>query len=166
VIVFLGICFTGLLILIISAFLGDHDFGSGLETDAGGIQGCLSMKVISIFLVMFGASGALYLSYEDNLFTAIAVGLVVAFIFSFFVKKLLELLYRQQATSTITTDAFTGITGEVKIDIPEHGLGEIACIVRSKRIYIPAREKNNKSLCKNTVVRIIRYDGNSAVVEE
>lgn len=164
--VFLGICFTGLLILVISLFLGDHDFGHGFETDAGGIQGFLSVKVISIFLVMFGAAGDLSLSYEYDVIKATFVGLIVAMIFSFIVKKLLAILYRQQVTSIISTDEFTGIKGEVKIDIPARGLGEVACIVKSKRIYIPAREKNNKPLCKNTVVKIIQYDGNSAVVEE
>jgi len=164
--VFAVICFTGVVFLMFSAFFADHDFGHGFDSEADGIQGFLSLKIISIFLVTFGAAGVLYMNYDNNISLAVLVGLLVGCVFSILVKNLLKLIYRQQASSTIDSACFVGITAEVKTEIPENGIGEIACVVKGKRIYLPAKDINNKIVSRNTSVEIVQYNGDSAIVRE
>lgn len=165
--VFAIICATGVVFLMFSSFFADHDFGHGFDSEADGIQGFLSLKIISIFLVTCGATGVLYMNYDNNMSSASFAGFLVGCVFSILVKKFLKLIYQQQASSTIDSTCFIGIKAEVKTEIPENGIGEIACVVKGKRIYLPAKEINNKIVTRNTSVEIVQYNGDStAIVKE
>ena len=157
-VLFVTIALVGLLILVLSALSGaghmdhDHDF-HGLETHADhGVHhgetsqpdqhapSPFSMRVISLFLVGFGAMGAIGdrrgWGYMVSSVAGILAGLGVGLSGWQFIK----LLLRQQGSSTVSSEDLVGKTGKVITAIPFSGIGEISVVVKGQLLHFMARE--------------------------
>ena len=177
--VFVAIALTGVIFLIISAvFGGDHEVGSheisfehGLDHDvdhgydaAGGVSP-FSMRVIAIFLTSAGAVGAICRYYDLSYAMSAFLGVVGGFIFGALGWQILRLFYRQQASSTVTSEDLTKADfAEVKTAIPASGIGQICVIVKGQRQYLPARAQDGNPVEEGASVKIMACPGGDAVL--
>lgn len=178
-IVFVTIALVGLVFLAISAlFGGDHDFGHDFSTDHGvevhpgehggdgeGGPGPFSLRVLALFMVAFGASGAIAhhrgSSYPLSSFAGLLAGLALGAAGWQFMK----LLWSQQSSSTVSARDFIGLVGEVKTAIPSAGPGQISVIVKGQRMHRMARTRRSGGIEEGVTVVIVDSGPDAVVVE-
>lgn len=165
--IFLIIAVVGFGILLLSFFLGDlfEHFNADIDLNIGndGIA-LLDSRVISIFLTAFGGVGAICsklgfgatFSSLGGLLGGIALGGIV-FYFG-------RLLYRQQASSSVSSHQLIGRAAEVVVAIKPGSVGQISCRVGPERIEKLARSKNDSEIKAGTQVRIEEIAGESVIV--
>ena len=178
-VVFVVIAFTGVVFLIVSAiFGGDHEVGSheisfehGLDHDVdhgwdgGGGVSPLSLRVIAIFLTSAGSVGAICRYYNLSYPISAFLGAVGGLIFAALGWQILRLFYKQQATSTVTSEDLTKADlAEVKTAIPASGIGQICVIVKGQRQYLPARAHDGNPIGEGASVKIMACPGGDAVI--
>ncbi len=148
----------------------DVDADIDLDMDAGelGGPGALSLKLILLFLVGFGASGyvSAYLKWPLH---HVLWGLTGGSLAWFLGYHLLKLLYEQQSTSQVRPTSFVGKQGRVVVPIPrEGGTGEIEATNKEtgQSTYLNARASDpQKEYDKGQFVTIKSVTGKTAVVE-
>jgi len=182
---FLGLGFTVLSALLAGVFgghLGPHvDLGDahvdlgGIHTDGahvGPTDGAvhyspLSPVSIALFITTFGGIGLLMkkmgqppvLQIPAAAFSGMVVGGLVAY--GFF-----KVMQSTQASSHARAGEEIGQVAEVTIAIPNGGMGEIAYVVRGSRFNNPAKSVDGKELPAGAAVKIVRYSGNTILVEK
>lgn len=145
--------------------LGDSVDGFG-ATDAGpDVDGfdagvatfqLLSIRSVIAFGMLFGWAAALYLdsghSVEQAVISGVvwgAAGMVIVAYFFFKVQQLSE-------SHTRNLSSCIGNEGEVYIDIPENGTGQIRVLESGAVNYVSARSKGGQSIAHKTQVRVLR----------
>ena len=148
----------------------DFDEGEGsLVEDSGGLAifRLLSIRSILAFGTLSSWAGALYLQESALPYLAMIRALlwglagmaVVAFFF--------WLLPRLTEEGTASLDTAIGNTGQVYLDIPEDGVGQIKVLVSGSVSFVKARSRNGRRLPAGTVVRVLgRLDSTTLDVEE
>ena len=170
----------GLLLLFIAIFGADADVDADIDididadldidVDAGdlGGPGALSVKLILLFLVGFGASGYLSVYFKWPLHHALC-GLIGGRTAWFLGYQLLKLLYEQQSSSQVRLTSFIGKQGRVVVPIPKDGgTGEIEATneAAGQSTYFNARAADpKKEYEKGAFVTIKSITGKTAVVE-
>ena len=164
---------VGLIYSVISVVLGGHHFGGGhelgQEVSAGEVSfSPLSPMVIASFITAFGAGGlishyALKVSGVPSVLIALLAGLVVGAV-AFYV--FYSIFAVTQSSSEAQASALLGVIGEVITPISQHGLGEIAYIIRGSRYTAPAKSARGNLIERNQSVKIINVVGSTLVVEE
>jgi membrane protein implicated in regulation of membrane protease activity len=168
----------GLLLLIIAIFGADADMDADIDIDADvdldvdagdlGGPGALSVKLILLFLVGFGASGYMAVYFNWPLYHVLC-GLIGGGAAWFVGYQLLKLLYEQQASSQVRLTSFVGRRGRVVVPIPKDGgTGEIEATneAAGQSTYFNARAADpGKEYQKGTFVTIKSISGKTAVVE-
>lgn len=168
----------GLLLLFIAIFGADADVDADIDIDADvdidvdagdlGGPGALSVKLILLFLVGFGASGYLSVYFKWPVHHVLC-GLIGGGAAWFIGYQLLKLLYEQQASSQVRLTSFVGKQGRVIVPIPkEGGTGEIEATneAAGQSTYFNARAADpKKEYEKGAFVTIKSVSGKTAVVE-
>lgn len=164
---FIGIALLGAVMLAVSAFSGDQD-GGGFDGDGDVAHGpsFLSLKTVSLFMVGTGLAGALAASYSGGVtffasLLAVLGGLALGWVGYAFLK----LVYGQQASSLIKTEDLIGLEAQVSIAIPAHGIGQVGCVVNSRRVYHEARSKDEEAIQEGINVFIVDVQGGVVIVE-
>ncbi len=142
-----------------AAVSGDANFGdSGPEFNDGTVASfkLLSIRSLIAFGMLFGWAGALYLQRGLEVRTALVYALVwgsagMAVVAYFFhgIRQLTE-------TGNASLDTCVGTSGEVYLDIPEGGTGQVRVIESGTVAYVSARGKNGMPVSAKTPVRILR----------
>lgn len=150
-----------------------HAGDQGMADDAGQvIFGPFSPLVISFFLTCVGATGIIttgmfHFSIALSLPAALASGFVLAWLL---ITVFNRLLGGMQSSSEVRLYSLIGSEGEVTVDIPENGIGEIAYVAMGSRYVAPARSDTQARISRFAGVRITRLVGNmlyvSPLVEE
>ena len=116
----------------------------------------LSVRSVIAFGMLFGWAGALYLdaglSIEDSVLRGFvwgAAGMALVAYFFYKVQHLSE-SHNRNLSSCI------GNEGEVYIDIPENGTGQIRVMESGAVNYISARSKGGQPIQNKTPVRVLR----------
>jgi hypothetical protein len=127
----------------------------------------LSIRSVLAFGTLFSWAGALYL--QDAVFPVIALiravlwglaGMVIVALFFWVLPRLTE-------EGTQNLDTAVGTTGQVYINIPEDGLGQIRVLVSGTVSFIRARSRGGHPLAAGTMVRVVqRVDAMTLEVEE
>jgi membrane protein implicated in regulation of membrane protease activity len=168
----------GLLLLFIAVFGADADVDADIDIDADldldvdagdlGGPGALSVKLILLFLVGFGASGYMAAYFEWPVHHVLC-GLIGGGTAWFIGYQLLKLLYEQQSSSQVRLTSFVGKQGRVVVPIPKDGgTGEIEATNQKtgQSTYFNARAANpEKEYEKGTFVTIKSVSGKTAIVE-
>jgi membrane protein implicated in regulation of membrane protease activity len=165
---FIGIAMLGAIMLAISAFAGDHDT-SGLDSagDLAHGPGFFSLKTISLFMVGTGLAGALAATYSGGVTFFASLLAVLSGLFLGWVGYLfLKVVYRQQASSLIKDDDLIGLQAHVSVAIPAQGLGQVSCVVKSKRVYQEARSKSGRAIQEGTTVYISDVQNGVVIVQK
>lgn len=170
--VFIIIAMVGFVFLLISALFGhdtDHDFHleAAHEVSFGEHPSPFSTRVISLFMVAFGAAGAIAHIYGMGITGASLVGLGAGLIVAFSGYKLIELFMQQQSTSVVTEEQLVGTVGQVSVAIPADGVGQISVEVNEKRMYPMARAAAaGTTFPEGVQVKIVRSSGSTVYVDK
>jgi membrane-bound ClpP family serine protease len=170
-IIYVAIAIAGLFLLLVSALTGgDHDTAGDFDhaADAGhDVTGPkpLSLRVMFLFVTTFGAAGAVarYYNFPNPVcaFIGTGCGLVVGTAGW----QLMRVFWKQQASSTVTQEDMKSVLGEVKIAIPEGGIGQVALVTRGQRLYPRARSADGKAIEEGAFVKVVESAGDCVVVE-
>jgi len=168
----------GLLLLFIAVFGADADVDADIDIDADldldvdagdlGGPGALSVKLILLFLVGFGASGYMAAYFEWSVHHVLC-GLIGGGAAWFIGYQLLKLLYEQQSSSQVRLTSFVGKQSRVVVPIPKDGgTGEIEATNKAagQSKYFNARAADpEKEYEKGAFVTIKSVSGKTAIVE-
>jgi len=140
-----------------------------LDHDTGGVATfrLLSIRSILAFGLLFSWAGALYLQSNVSetwaLIRAVMwglAGMIVVALFFWVLPRLAE-------EGTADLDTAVGRVGQVYLNIPEDGVGQIKDIVRSAVHFVRARSRGALPLPAGTMVRVVqRLDASTLEVEE
>ncbi len=165
--VFLIIAAVGFIFLFVSLLLGDIFDGLGIDADMdSGADGhaLLDSRVLSVFVTAFGGFGAIGtqmgLGLVGSSFLGLAGGMGMGGLVSLFAR----FLYRQQATSSVTTTQMVGRTAQVIVSIVPGSLGQISCRIGEERIEKLARAKDDQEIKAGSIVRVDGIAGDSVIV--
>jgi membrane protein implicated in regulation of membrane protease activity len=165
--VFLAIAAVGFLFLLISLFFGgifDHfDGGFDHSLDHGG-PGFFSTRVISVFVMSFGAFGAIATHYGFDPFPASGIGFVGGLALATPIFLFARFLFSQQASSESRSGDLVGQIGRVIVGIPAGGVGQIRCRLGEELIDKVARTRQGDAVPENTTVRIEEVLGETVIV--
>jgi hypothetical protein len=177
--VFLILALVGVIFLLISAILGgDHDlsgdhefhFEHGGETEAshdtGGGPSPLSVRVLSLFVTAFGAVGAIARYKGASYPLSSILGLVGGFVIGGIGYQIMKFFWKQQATSTVSSEDLINSTAEVKTAIPPSGVGQISLVAKNQLRYMPARAMDGKNIEEGATVKIVACPGGDTVIVE
>jgi len=168
----------GLLLLFISIFGADADVDADIDIDtdfdinaeAGdlGGPGAISVKLILLFLVGFGATGYLSVYFKWPVHHVLC-GLIGGCVAWFLGYQLLKFLYEQQSSSQVRLTSFVGTKGRVVVPIPKDGgTGEIEATNEDagQSTYFNAKAADpKKEYEKGAFVTIKSVTGKTAIVE-
>jgi membrane protein implicated in regulation of membrane protease activity len=177
---------VGLLLLVITtllSYLTAHDsdagFGGGhdmpsFDHDTGAIghtdtqetgPSPLSLRTISIFFTIFGATGAISMYYGASALLATIFGMIMGFIFGWIVFRIIKMVYRQQGNSNIDMTEFSGLIARTITLITSNSPGEVVVSVGGQRRTVLAYAKSGEQIPTGSQVKIVEINGNSVVVE-
>jgi membrane protein implicated in regulation of membrane protease activity len=163
--VFLVIGAVGLVVLLLSLFLGElGEFGVG-EIDAGD---WFSVPALAAVLggVGFGGAAATSLLPDDlpdalTALIAVAVGVAVAVPLAWGAIRLSRALRDMSTTETLTRDHLVGTQGVVLSAIPPHGFGEVRLSLAGQHLKFSAR--SDAPLAAGTPVYVVEALSETAV---
>ena len=129
------------------------------------IFGPFSPLVIAFFLTCFGATGIilteLFKSSPHLLYAVLLLASVSGFVLAWLLISLFNrLLGNFQGTSEVKLYALIGTEGEVTVNIPANGIGEIAYVAMGTRCLSPAMSDDPVVIPRFSAVRITRLVGN------
>ncbi len=141
---------------------GGHDISGHMDVGTDLPLSPLSPTVLSTFLTGFGGGGMLAHSYMGlSTGKGVLVALFTGMMLSGGTFAALAVLFRNtQAGSEFTLDDLTGKVVQVITPIPEHGMGEIALVIKGTRINGPARSVDGHEIGRNSAVTVVRVVGN------
>ena len=165
--VFLAICATGFLFLMVALIFGglfdffeaDHDF------DAGG-PGFFSTRVMAVFVTTFGGAGAVATYYGLSPMPASLVGFATGLVFGGAIYALARVLYQQQASTEVRSGDLVGAVGRVVIAIPPGGVGQIRVRLGEELMDKIARTRDGGAIAENTAVKVDEVLGETVIVTQ
>lgn len=165
--VFLVIAGVGVLFLLASLVLGDlfEHFGvdGGFDSSPDG-PGVLDSRVISVFVMSFGGFGAIGTQAGFGIVASSFFGLGGGMVLGSLVSLFGRFLYKQQASSSVSTNQLVGRTAQVTVTIQPESVGQIMCRVGEERIEKLARARDGKEIKAGAIVRIEEIAGDSIIV--
>lgn len=167
---FIFIALIGLIFLAISALFGhdtDHGLEAAHEVSFAEHPSPFSLRVISLFLTAFGATGQMAHMYGLGYTASSAIGLGAGLVVGYAGYALISLFMGQQSSSVVEADELVGAVGQVSIAIPEGGVGQISLNVQEKRMYPTARAAAaDVSIAEGAQVKVVSSTGNTVYVEK
>ena len=179
--VFMSIAAASFLFVCASFFMGGHDHDHDVSHDVGhdhdhgghdhggthefSTVSFFSPKVLSIFTLAFGASGAVASVFGCKAVVCTTIGLVSGFLLALVALYALRLLYSQQANSLVTNSAIVGVTARVTTRIPSYGVGEITLVAARQSMTRLARSKGGREISTGVSVKVLEVSGDALVVE-
>ena len=145
---------------------GDHHDGEHSGSGASSIfsVGMLSVRGMALLANGFGGAGTLAQIQTGRVYFSTAIGMVVGYLFAFFVLFTLKVFRSQQANSLIDISKAVGVSAMVVTSIPRDGYGEIRCVVSGTEVTKSAVSKDGAPIKSGTRVRIEEADGATLVV--
>ena len=173
--IFLSLAIAGFIPLVISFFfshdvdhdISHHDFGHGDSShDAGHTISIFSSKVIFTFLMGFGAAGAIgsfyHLGYVGSSLMGVALGCILSGVMYFF----LNVISRQQSSSSIAQEDFVGLVGTITTSIDSGKPGEVGLNVNGQYQNVVARAASGTAISKGSNVKVVSSTASNVTVEQ
>ena len=134
-------------------------FEHGAEADAG--ETLIAFKLLSIrsiiaFFTLFSWAGALYLNNGETLSMALLYGIIWGTAAMLVVAAMLMWMRKLTETGNLDLASCIGTVGEVYLDIPEGGVGEVRVTVSGRVSYVKARAVGAAALPSRTMIRVVR----------
>ena len=159
----------------IAGWFGDHlgeinVDGHHVELGHGGAGGDVgpspfSSRVIFSFMTAFGGGGAIASLYHLPMGFSILIAIGSGVALGAATWGFANLLFQQQASSTVQSETLVGREGRVEIGIPAGGAGQVAVSAGGGSNTWVARSRGGESLAAGSAVRVVEAQGNLLVVE-
>lgn len=178
--IFVAIACVGLLFLIVSGLFGhdhdhdvgadhDHDHDTGADHGADGSHispsiSIFSTKVIATFLLIFGSTGAIAYYSKLGWLGSSLIGFVSGIIIAALMYWILNLMYKQQASSLIPTEEAVNTTGTVEVTISPGQPGKIQLSIKGQSKTYIAYSADKKTHKCGALVKVARTEGSSVYV--
>jgi membrane protein implicated in regulation of membrane protease activity len=167
--VFLAIAGVGFVFLLISLIFGEifdfFDGGFDHELDHGG-PGLFSTRAMAVFVVAFGATGAIATRSGLTPLPASLAGMASGVVFGGLVVAFGRFLYGQQSSSDVSHRDLVGQSARVVVTIPAGGVGQVRCRVGDELIDKIARAGDDSGIPENSVVRVEDVLGEIVIVRK
>lgn len=165
--VFLILTAIGFVFLLLSFVAGDlfDQLGITLEADGGADgPGWLDSRVLSIFVTAFGGFGAIGTLLGLGVVMSSLFGLIGGLALGACVLFFGRLLYRQQASSSVSAHDLVGRVAEVTVTILPGSVGQIRCRFGEERVEKLARARNSIEIKSGTMVVIEEVAEDAVIV--
>ena len=142
-----------------AGFSGDTNLGdAGPELNDGTVASfkLLSIRSLIAFGMLFGWAGALYLQRGLDTQTALLYALVWGSAGMLVVAYFFRGIRQLTETGNASLDTCVGTAGEVYLDIPEGGAGQVRVLESGAVTYVSARGRKGMPISAKTPVRILR----------
>jgi membrane-bound ClpP family serine protease len=175
VLVFIAIAIGSFIVLASSFLFGhDHDHDADHIDSDHGLDGheveptisFFSMKVIGTMTMGFGAAGAIARQYGADYLASSLIGLGSGILLSGVMYLILDIIYKQQASSLVQTSSAVGQTGIVQTGISGGKLGEVSLNVGGQYMTYLAKSSSSQEIPKGRTVKVVGLIGSQLVVEE
>jgi len=171
--IFIAIALASFL-LVAGSFLfgghdGDHDAHHDFSHDGADADPTISFfspRVIGTLTMGFGAAGAIARYYGANNLVASLWGLGTGVALSFVMYQMMNLIYKQQASSLVATETTLGKIALVTTAIDANGIGEVSLTIEGQYKTYLAKSARGKAITKGSAVKIVSVIGSQLVVEE
>ncbi len=176
--IFGAIALVGFIVVGASFLFGGHDHevdhdhdhdGDGHDHGADGHEtptvSFFSPKVLATFALGFGGAGAIATAYGKSGGVSVLYGLGVGFAIGLIALLMMRAFYSQQASSSLQPGDAVGKTGEVTIEIPQGGTGEVFLALRGTSSTFLAKSKSGARVPKGTMVKVAQDLGGQLLVE-
>jgi len=124
-----------------------------------------SFQILFLFIAGFGVGGyfpsLLHLSVPLTILFGALGGMALAAI-GYFV---INIFYRRQSDSNISSEEYIGLTGIVVTSISGGGVGQVRCEIGASRDTFLAKSRDGAAVPVNSMVRIVDMVGSTAIVE-
>ncbi len=164
----IGLCFSAG-----SLILGGHDADHDTDHDAGGdhdqddhgsghgvinFSSMLSIRGLSLMATGFGSFGYITMHFSHKILLSSVVGVMGAFALAIPALALVEVFFKQQASSLVSADELVGCEGNATLTIPAagNGRGEVVVYKSGARFYKPATTQDVSAIPSGTPVRVVR----------
>ena len=134
-------------------------FEDGAEADAAETMAAfrlLSIRSVIAFFTLFSWAGAMYLDTGKSLSTAMIYAIIWGTAGMLIVALMLSWMRKLTETGTVDLNSCVGTMGEVYLDIPEGGVGEVRVTVSGQVSYIKARAAGGAAVASRTPIRVVR----------
>ena len=144
----------------------DHDLGGGHDfSHSDASFKVLSFQAITAFLTMFGLAGrALLLDSRTGPGVAVAGAAIAGGVSVWIIGKLFSGARKLQSSGTLPLDAAVGATGEVYLNIPAAGSGQVQVTYKEHQRVHDALSESGEALKTGTPVTVSAVRGNALVV--
>lgn len=160
----------GLLFTLFSMFSGhdgdisaDHEVGG--DHDSEGVS-IFSFRSIVVFLTGFGAVGAIATYYGCSMMVSSILGILSGVVLAFVAWRLMVIIMKQQASSTINYNTLVNKTGVVTTTISVNGMGEVMVEASGQRKYCPARSDQQVQIPEHSSVKIVSVSAGVLIVQK
>jgi len=176
--VFAAIALVGFIVVGASFLFGGHDHEVGHDHDHGGdghdhgdghetpTVSFFSPKVLATFALGFGGVGAIATAYGSSGGASVLYGLGAGATIAFVALLMMRAFYSQQASSSLQPGDAVGKTGEVTIEIPQGGTGEVFLALRGTSSAFLAKSKSGARVPKGAIVKVAQDVGGQLLVEQ
>lgn len=166
--VFIGIFVFSAMFSLGAFFFGhdsDHDVSHGVD-HSGGMPSIFSTRVISLFLLGFSGMGIIaHYSWHFSVGYATLCGVGSGLIMGAIAYGIIEVFFRQQASSMVTPADYVGLTARVTGSIPARGTGEISVTVRDQLRTVLAVSADGAAIPEGRAVSIVSIAAGTATVK-
>jgi membrane protein implicated in regulation of membrane protease activity len=161
-------------IFVVGAFLfghdhdAEHDHDVGHDGDVGTGEATISIfstKVLATFLMGFGAAGSIARYYNVDTLLSSLIGVGFGALLGGLMYGILNIFYRQQASSLVPTSSAVGCSGTVTVSIGANSQGEVSLDLQGQYSTYLARSKDGSPIPKGQAVRVVKTVGSQLVVE-
>jgi membrane-bound ClpP family serine protease len=145
---------------------GDHD--ASHDVDGGHAEPTISIfstKVMGTLVMGFGAAGAVATHYGASYIIASLIGVGAGIVLGGVMYFVLELFYKQQSDSLVSTNTCLGSTGSVTVSIAEGAQGQVSLCLDGQYRTFTASSSDGKPIAKGQTVRVVKTLGSHLMVE-
>lgn len=157
------------ILLIIGGFADgvlEGAFNIDLDMDAGFAFELLTLQGILSFIMMFGIFGLAVNQANDNTLMAIGAGTVAGLISMYIMGKVYHLFRGLESEGNVNHANAVGARGEVYMNIPANGTGQVQVTYQNALRTMAARSKDDANeLPSGTLVRVVDHLGAMLIVE-
>lgn len=157
------------LLLIVFGFADgvlEGAFNIDFDMDAGFAFELLTLQGILSFIMMFGIFGLAVNQANDNTLMAIGAGTVAGLISMYIMGKVYHLFRGLESEGNVDHANAVGARGEVYMNIPANGSGQVQVTYQNALRTMAARSKDNaQAIPSGTLVRVVDHLGSMLIVE-
>ena len=157
------------LLLIVFGFADgvlEGAFNIDFDMDAGFAFELLTLQGILSFIMMFGIFGLAVNQANDNTLMAIGAGTVAGLISMYIMGKVYHLFRGLESEGNVDHANAVGARGEVYMNIPANGSGQVQVTYQNALRTMAARNKDNsQALASGTLVQVVDHLGSMLIVE-